>query len=82
MRRARRALQRWACAITGLLATLALVGLPVEVTIRFVEHPVVAPTPVVSLLIVASCLLLIGSGLGLRRLEIAPSGAQPPTPDV
>jgi hypothetical protein len=80
MRRAARALKRRASTVTGLLAVLALVSLPIEVTIRLVEQPVVAPTPVVSVLLIASCLLLLGSGLGLRRLEAARTGAPGPTP--
>ena len=32
-----------ASAITGLIAVLALVSLPLEVTIGLVDHPVVAP---------------------------------------
>ena len=71
-----------ASAVTGLIAGLALVSLPVEVTLRFVEHPVVAPAPVVSLLLIGSCLLLVGSGLGLRRLETVRASAQRPTPGV
>lgn len=80
MRGAPRALKRRACVVAGLIAVLALVGLPVEVTIRLVEHPVVAPAPVVSFLLLGSCLLLLGSGLGLRRLEAVRSGASRPTP--
>ena len=68
--------------VTGLVAVLTLVSLPVEVTIQLVEHPVVAPAPVVSLLLIGSCLLLVGSGLGLRRLETARAGARLPTPGV
>jgi hypothetical protein len=80
MRQLQRVLKGRASAVTGLVAGLALVSLPVEVTIGFVEHPVVAPAPVVSLLLIGSCLLLVGSGLGLRRLEKA--GAPRPTPGV
>ena len=82
MRRAARALKRRASTVTGLLAVLALVSLPIEVTIRLVEQPVVAPAPVVSVLLIASCLLLLGSGLGLRRLEAARTGAPRPTPSA
>jgi len=77
MRRAWSAARRRASAVTGLLAVVALVGLPVEVTIRLFEHPVIAPPRLASLLLLGSCLLLVGSGLGLRRLE-ARSGARPP----
>ena len=82
MRQLQRVLKGRASAVTGLVAGLALVSLPVEVTIRFVEHPVVAPAPVVSLLLIGSCLLLVGSGLGLRRLETARAGTPRPTPGV
>lgn len=80
MRQLQRLLKGRASAVTGLVAGLALVSLPVEVTIGFVEHPVVAPAPVVSVLLIGSCLLLVGSGLGLRRLETVRAGAQRPTP--
>jgi hypothetical protein len=59
--------------VRGILASaalLALVGVPVEFTIGLVEHPIVAPPHAASLLLIGSCLLLIGSGLGLRRLAI------------
>lgn len=77
-----RALERWASTGTGLLAVLALVSLPLEVTVQLVEHPVAAPAPVVSLLLVGSCLLLLGSGLELRRLEGARLDAPRPTPSA
>jgi len=82
MRQGQGLLRGWASAGAGLVAVLSLVSLPVEVTIQLVEHPVVAPTPVVSLLLISSCLLLVGSGLGLRRLEAARTGARRPTPGV
>ena len=82
MRRLRGVLKGRASAVTGLVAVLALVSLPVEVTIGLVEHPVVAPAPVASLLLIGSCLLLVGSGLGLRRVEAARVGARRPTPGV
>jgi len=82
MRQLQGALKGRASAVTGLVTVLTLVSLPVEVTIGFVEHPVVAPAPVVSLLLIGSCLLLVGSGLGLRRLEAARAGARRPTPGV
>jgi hypothetical protein len=82
MRRVQRALKERASTVTGFLAVLALVSLPVEVRITLVEHPVVAPTPVVSLLLIGSCLLLVGSGLGLRRLETARASIARPTPGV
>lgn len=82
MRWAPRARQRWASTVTGVLAVVALVSLPIEVAVHLTEHPVVAPAPVVSLLLVGSCLLLLGSGLGLRRLEGARLGAPRPTPSA
>ncbi|HEY7434267.1 MAG TPA: hypothetical protein VIE41_03920 [Methylomirabilota bacterium] len=74
---------RWrASGVTGLLAVLGLVSLPIELTVGLVEQPVIAPAPVVSLLLIGSCLLLVGGGLGLRRLEAARVAAQPPSPDA
>ncbi len=70
----------WVPATVGLLALVALVSLPVELVVGLVEHPVVAPSPVVTLLNVGSCLLLVWSGLGLRRLEAARALAQRPSP--
>jgi hypothetical protein len=69
-------------AITGLIAGLALVSLPLEVTIGLAEHPVIAPTPGVSLLLIGSCLLLVGSGVGLRREEASRAGTRRPTPSA
>jgi len=71
-----------ASAVTGFVAVLALVSLPVELRVGFVEHPVIAPAPVASMLLIGSCLLLVGSGLGLRRLEAARAGARRPTPGL
>jgi hypothetical protein len=68
--------------VAGVVAGLALVSLPVEVTVGLAEYPVVAPAPVVSLLLISSCLLLVGSGLGLRRLEAMRAGAPRPTPGL
>jgi hypothetical protein len=48
--------------------------------VGLVEHPVMAPSPLVTLLNVGSCLLLVWSGLGLRRLEAARALAQRPSP--
>jgi hypothetical protein len=70
----------WRRAGIATLMLLALVGLPVELTVAVVEHPVVAPSPVVTVLLVGSCLLLICSGLGLRRLEAARALAHGPAP--
>jgi hypothetical protein len=71
-----------ASAVTGFVAVLALVSLPVELRVGFVDHPVIAPAPVASMLLIGSCLLLVGSGLGLRRLEAARAGARRPTPGL
>ena len=80
MRRVQGMLKWRGSAITGLIAGLALVSLPLEVTIGLAEHPVIAPTPGVSLLLIGSCLLLVGSGVGLRREEVSRAGARRPTP--
>jgi hypothetical protein len=82
MRRVQRMFRWRASAVTGLIAVLALVSLPVEVTIRLVEHPVVPPGLRASLLLIGSCLLLVGSGLGLRREEAARASARRPTPSA
>lgn len=74
---------RWrASAVTALIAVLALVSVPVEVTIGLAEHPVVPPGRLASLLLIGSCLLLVGGGLGLRREEAARAGARRPTPSA
>ena len=80
MRRIPRVLKWRPSAITGLIAVLALVSLPVELTIALTEQPVVPPGRLASLLFIGSCLLLVGSGLGLRREEAARAGARRPTP--
>lgn len=69
----------WVRAGVGLLATLTMVGLPVEMTIRLAEYPVVAPQPVVTFLTIGSCLLLVWSGLGLRRHEAERESHRRPT---
>ena len=63
----------------GLIATLSLVSLPVEFTVRLTEYPVVAPPLVVTFLTIGSCLLLVWSGLGLRRLEAERISRERPT---
>lgn len=81
MRRVPRLLKWRPSAITGLIAVLALVSLPVELTIGLTEQqPIVPPGRLASLLLIGSCLLLVGSGLGLRREEAARAGARRPTP--
>ena len=82
MRRLPGALKWRASAVTGFIAGLALVSLPIEVTIGLTEHPVIAPTPEESLLLISSCLLLVGSGVGLRREEASRAGARRPTPSA
>lgn len=82
MQRPQQALKRRASAVTGLAAVVTLVGLPVEVTIGLAEQPVLAPPLAASLLLIASCLLLVGSGLGLRRLATARSAVPPPVPGL
>lgn len=59
----------WLRTGISLIATLTMVGVPIEITVRLAEYPVVAPQPVVTVLTIGSCLLLVWSGLGLRRLE-------------
>ncbi|HSE04922.1 MAG TPA: hypothetical protein VLK35_12280 [Methylomirabilota bacterium] len=78
MRWPRHAARGRASAVTTLLAVVTLVGLPVEITIGLFEHPVIAPPWAASLLLLGSCLLLLGSGIGLRRLEAARTAARPP----
>ena len=70
----------WVPRTVGLLALAALVSLPVDLVVGLAEHPVVAPAPVVTLLNVGSCLLLVWSGLGLRRLEAARPLTRRPSP--
>jgi hypothetical protein len=82
MRRVQGMLKWRGSAITGLISGLALVSLPLEVTIGLAEHPVIAPTPGVSLLLIGSCLLLVGSGVGLRREEASRAGTRRPTPSA
>ncbi|MFI5376697.1 MAG: hypothetical protein ACHQ8D_18840 [Candidatus Rokuibacteriota bacterium] len=72
----------WIRAGVGLLALLGCVGVPIEVTLGLVEQPVVPPPRAASLLLVGSCLLLIWSGLGLRRLAGARGLEQPPSPSA
>ena len=69
-------------ASVGLLALLGCVGLPMELTLALSEHPVVPPPRGASILLVGSCLLLIWSGLGLRRLAAARALEQPPSPSA
>jgi len=76
----REPMSRRAPLLMGLLAVLVLVVLPVELRVELVESPVVAPSRAVSFLIIGSCLLLIWSGVGLRRLEAARMLAQQRTP--
>ncbi len=73
---------RWTPVVMGLLAVMLLVILPIELRIGLAESPVVAPSRVVSLLIIGSCLLLVWSGVGLRRLEAARVLAQRQTPSA
>jgi hypothetical protein len=80
MRRPLQPLTSWIPAGVGVLAMLALVSMPVEITLQFVEHPVVALPRVAALLLVGSGLLLVWSGLGLRRLAAARAAEQRPTP--
>jgi hypothetical protein len=64
-----------------LLALLGAIGAPVELQLALVEHPVVPPPAVATALTIASCLLLVWSGLGLRRTAAARAlGPRPPAP--
>ena len=69
--------KRRASSVTALLAGGALVGLPIEITIGLAEAPLLVPR-LAWLLLLGSCLLLVGSGLELRRL--ARLAARPPAP--
>jgi hypothetical protein len=72
----------WIRASIGLLALLGCVGVPMEITLVLTEQPVVPPPRGASILLVGSCLLLIWSGLGLRRLAAARGLEQPPSPSA
>lgn len=74
-----KAIAGWLRAGAGLVATLTFVSLPVDFTIRLAEHPVVAPPRAVTFLTIASCMLLVFSGLGLRRLEAERVEREQPT---
>jgi hypothetical protein len=80
----RHPLTGWIRASVGLLALLACVGLPVEleVTLHLVGEPVVPPPPAATMLLLGSCLLLVWSGLGLRRVAAGRGLEQPPTPGL
>jgi hypothetical protein len=72
----------WIRVSIGLLALLGCVGVPMEITLVLTEQPVVPPPRGASILLVGSCLLLIWSGLGLRRLAAARGLEQPPSPSA
>ena len=72
----------WIRASVGLLALLGCLGVPMELTLGLTEHPVVPPPRGASILLVGSCLLLIWSGFGLRRLAAARALGQPPHPSA
>lgn len=80
MQRPPHSLRSWIPAGVGVLALLGLVSVPVEITLQLVEHPVVAPPRGATLLLVGSCLLLVWSGLGLRRLAAERTLSGRPTP--
>ena len=73
------ALPGWTRAGVGLLALLACVGVPVEVTLGLAEYPVVPPPRAATVLLAGSCLLLLWSGWGLRRLATERGLAPTPT---
>ena len=60
-------------------ALLAAIAAPVEVRLVLVEHPVVPPPVLATVLTILSCSLLVCSGLGLRRTA-ARSLHRPPAP--
>jgi hypothetical protein len=72
----------WIRASVALLALLGCVGVPIEVTLGLAEQPVVPPPRAATMLLVSSCLLLIWSGLGLRRLAAGRGLGQPPSPSA
>ncbi|HET8531498.1 MAG TPA: hypothetical protein VFO08_10145 [Methylomirabilota bacterium] len=72
----------WIRAGVGLLALLGCVGVPIEITLGLAEQPVVPLPRGASILLVGSCLLLIWSGLGLRRLAAERGLEQPPSPSA
>jgi len=72
----------WIRASVALLALLGCVGVPIEVTLGLAEQPVVPPPRAATMLLVGSCLLLIWSGLGLRRLAAGRGLGQPPSPSA
>ena len=64
-----------------LLALLGAIAAPVELQFVLVEHPVVPPPALATALTISSCLLLVWSGLGLRRTATARDlRARPPAP--
>lgn len=72
----------WIRVSVGLLALLGCLGVPIELTLVLTEQPVVPPPRGASILLVGSCLLLIWSGLGLRRVAAARGLGQPPSPSA
>jgi hypothetical protein len=69
----------WTRAGVGLLALLACVGVPLEITLGLAEYPVVPPPRAATVLLAGSCMLLLWSGWGLRRLAAERGVAQTPT---
>ncbi|HZP38168.1 MAG TPA: hypothetical protein VFE48_16915 [Methylomirabilota bacterium] len=71
----------WIRGGTAVLALLGVVAAPVEVRVLLVDDPVVAPPVLATALTISSCLLLVWSGLGLRRTAAARAlQARPPAP--
>lgn len=71
----------WIRSGITLLALLGMIVAPVELRLVLVEHPVVPPPALATVLTISSCLLLVWSGLGLRRTVAARDlRARPPAP--
>ena len=66
----------------ALLALLACLGVPVEITLAVAEHPVAPPPRAATGLLIGSCLLLLWSSCGLRRTAAERGLAQTPTPGL
>jgi hypothetical protein len=73
------ALIGWTRVGIALLALLACVGVPLELTLGLDEHPVVPPPRAATVLLAGSCLLLLWSAWGLRRLAAERGLSQTPT---
>ena len=76
-----RGMSSWIRGGIVLLALLGVIGAPVELRLVLVEHPVVPPPALATALTISSCLLLVWSGMGLRRTAAARAPrSRPPAP--